>query len=64
MIYKYGQKIKYSISEKLTDNGWKPIILTGYVLRDDGGEYIWISDTQEELENRQGAVIDRKSIIK
>ena len=53
-----GQKIKYC---RYVYCG-KEIIETAYVLQDDGGEYIWISKTKEDLKNERGATILRSSL--
>jgi hypothetical protein len=53
-----GQKIKYCSYVYCG----KEIIKTAYVLQDNGGEYIWISSTKEELKNERGATILRSEV--
>ena len=53
-----GQKIKYCSYVYCG----KEIIETAYVLQDDGGDYIWISKTKEEMKNGYGATILRSDL--
>ena len=55
---KQGKKIKYCAGMRFG----KEIIRTAYVLNDDGGDYIWISDTKEELNAGCGATILRSEL--
>jgi hypothetical protein len=50
-----GKKIKYCTGIYCG----KEIINTAYILKDDGGEYIWVTDTKEELKTGYGATILR-----
>jgi hypothetical protein len=49
---KKGMKIKYCAGMR----GNKEVIKTAFVLRDDG-DYIWISETREELNGGYGCTI-------
>ena len=55
---KKGQKISYCRYVYCGEE----IIETAYVLQDDGGDYIWISSTKEELKNGFGATILRSEL--
>lgn len=55
---KVGKKVKYC-------NGLycgEEIIETGYVLADEGGEYIWVSDSKETLKDGLGWTILRSEL--
>jgi hypothetical protein len=53
-----GQKIKYC---RYVYCG-KEIIETAYILQDDGGDWIWISSTKEQLKAGLGATILRTDL--
>lgn len=53
-----GTKIKYCNSLYFG----KEIVETAYVLYDDGGDYIWISSTKENLRDGYGATIRRDAL--
>lgn len=55
---KKGKKIKYCISLYCG----KEVIETAYVLDDDGGDYIWISSTKEDLRDGYGSTIHRSAL--
>ena len=55
-----GQQIKYC-----SHISWgKEVIKTAFVLSDDGGDYIRISDTKEDLNNGIGYTISVDSLRK
>ena len=54
----YGQKIKYCRGVYCGNE----IIETAYVLQDDGGEYIWISETKKSLNDGLGWTILRSDL--
>ena len=57
-ILKTGKKIKYC---QYIYCG-KEVIETAYVLEDDGGDYIWISKSKENLKDGYGATILRSAL--
>lgn len=55
---KTGTKIKYCTHTAFGEEA----IETAFVLKDDGGEYIWISDSKEDLKAGIGSTIARSEL--
>lgn len=64
MKFKEGKKIKYCSGLIKTARGWEKDVKTAYVLRwDDYSDFVWISDSLENLKNRCGATILKSEIL-